>query len=183
MSEWKRFLTRRLWAKRLTMATAAPVAGPRTVAARVRAEGCSGIQTIHIREFHLLSDGDPACAGFHVGPTSPELQLGALGSSLTDTFLNQAAEQGVPVDRIEVEITGTVDLRSTSRGEPACQCPQDIRYTVHLRSSAPADQIAALHAAVERVCPVLNLLVRPQAIQGRIVHDLGTDARATPSPN
>ena len=183
MTAWTQLLVRRLRAKRQKMATARPSTARQTISASVRAEGCSGIQSIRIRGFHLLSDCHPACAGFHVGPTAPELQLGALGSSLAETFLSQAAERGVPLDDIEVEITGTLNPPGSPHGEPATVGPHDIRYTVHLRSPAPADQIAALHAAVARICPVLNLLVQPQVIKGRIVHDLGAGSGLTPSPN
>jgi uncharacterized OsmC-like protein len=183
VTDWKQVLLRRLRAKRQGLAMAAPSTAPQTVAARVRAEGCSGIRSIHIRGFQLLSDADSGCAGFHVGPTAPELQLGALGSSLTDTFLSQAAVRGVPLDDVEVEITGTLDASCSPQEEPARVCPHDIRYTVHLRSPAPAEQIAALHAAVERACPLLNLLIQPQAIQGQIVHELGPTPGLTSSPN
>jgi uncharacterized protein involved in cysteine biosynthesis len=41
---------------------------------------------------------------------------------------------------------------------------------VQLTSPASAEAIAALHAAVERSCPILNLLLTPQQISGSIVH-------------
>jgi len=47
--------------------------------------------------------------------------------------------------------------------------PQNIAYTVQIRSSASADTLADLHRIVERVCPILNLLVNPQQISGTLV--------------
>jgi hypothetical protein len=46
--------------------------------------------------------------------------------------------------------------------------PHNISYTVHISSPASEDEIAALHEAVERACPILNLLANPQQINGRI---------------
>jgi hypothetical protein len=42
---------------------------------------------------------------------------------------------------------------------------------VLLESPASAEEIAGLHTAVERVCPVLNLLLNPQTITGTILQN------------
>ena len=68
---------------------------PMTLTAQVRAEGRSGIRRIRIRDFQVISDSDAHFAGYDLGPSSPELQLGVLGSCLTHTFLIQAATLGV----------------------------------------------------------------------------------------
>ena len=54
----------------------------------------------------------------------------------------------------------------------------NISYTVHVTSSASDTELAALHQAVERVCPILNLLVNPQDIKGRIEHTVPAPAQA-----
>jgi uncharacterized OsmC-like protein len=48
--------------------------------------------------------------------------------------------------------------------------PHNISYTVRISSSAPQEDIAALHEAVERACPILNLLKNPQQITGEILY-------------
>ncbi len=62
-------------------------------------------------------------------------------------------------------MTAEVDYRA---GQPGFEhlpiCPQHISYTVHLESPASPEQISELHKAVERICPILNLLPNPQAI-------------------
>jgi hypothetical protein len=62
---------------------AAPDAGPRTIAATARVEGRSGVRRIRIRDFQIISDSGPELAGYDLGPSSPELQLGVLGSCVT----------------------------------------------------------------------------------------------------
>jgi uncharacterized OsmC-like protein len=117
----------------------------------------------------VISDSPPDFAGDSLGPSSPELQPGVLGSCLTHSFLIQAAAQEVAVDSLEVEVHGFIDARA---GHPAHAdipvYPQDIDCTVHLVSPASEEQIARLHAAVERFCPILNLLRTPQSITGRV---------------
>ncbi|HEY7033566.1 MAG TPA: OsmC family protein [Thermomicrobiales bacterium] len=180
---------RRLFAERRRAQRRRPLAhsgesAPRLISARVRAEGCSGLRHIQIRDFHLFTDLGPDCAGFDLGPTPFELQLGALGSCLTQTFLCHAAARGVVVERIEVEVTGRIDPLAGAPGQdqrPAT--PRDIRYTLHVTSPASADEVARLRDAVERSCPILNLLVQPQPIRGTIVHDLGPAPEVAASPN
>jgi uncharacterized OsmC-like protein len=145
------------------------------IGARVRAEGSSGIRRIRIRDFQLLSDSGPDCAGFDAGPTAAELQLGALGSCLTQTLLVEAATRHIPVDGVEVEVAGRIDPRDGA--------PCDIHYTLHLDSRATSGDLAALHQAVQRACPILNLLLRPQPIRGTLVHTPGSAPTPAPSPN
>jgi len=142
---------------------------PMTLTARVRAQGRSGIRRIRIRDFQVISDSEADFAGYDLGPSSPELQLGVLGSCLTHTFLIQAAALGVPLDSLELEVTGTIDPRAGSPGFEAVPIyPHGIRYAVSIASPAAPSEIEALQQAVERNCPILNLLRQPQAIAGEI---------------
>lgn len=144
-------------------------AGAKTLTARVSAEGRSGIRRIRIRDFQVISDSEADFAGYDLGPSSPELQLGVLGSCLTHTFLIQAAALGVPLDSLELEITGTIDPRAGSPGFEAVPIyPHGIRYAASIASPATPAEIEALREAVERNCPILNLLRQPQAIAGEI---------------
>jgi uncharacterized OsmC-like protein len=151
--------------------------GPHKLQAKVTAEGRSGVRRIRIRDFQILSDSPPDFAGYNLGPGSPELQLGVLGSCLTHIFLIQAADRQVPLDSLEVEVTAEQDHRAGQAGyEHVPVYPHNISYTVHITSPASEEEIAALHAAVERVCPILNLLVNPQQINGRIELTSSTEA-------
>ena len=144
---------------------------PRPLAAKVTAEGRSGIRRIRIRDFQVISDAGTDFAGYDLGPTSPELQLGVLGSCVTHITLIQAAELGVPLDKLEVEVEGTFDLRGGKPGfEHVPVYPRDLRYTIHIVSPASPEAIAALHAEVERTCPILNLLREPQRIKATVDH-------------
>lgn len=145
---------------------------PTTLEAKVRAEGRSGVRRIRIRNFQVISDSGPDFAGYDLGPSSPELQLGVLGSCLTHVFLIQAASRNVPLDSLEVEISGQIDPRSGQAGfEDVPIYPHNINYTVHISSPASESEIAALHDAVERSCPILNLLINPQQISGTVIND------------
>jgi uncharacterized OsmC-like protein len=142
---------------------------PSRIKARVSAEGRSGVRRIRIRDFQVISDSGPDFAGYNLGPSSPELQLGVLGSCLTHVFLIHAADRGVPLDSLEVEVSGQLDPRAGRPGfEQIPVYPHNLSYTVHITSPASSEEIAALHEAVERACPILNLLLNPQQISGTI---------------
>lgn len=138
--------------------------------AKVRALGRSGVREIRIRDFQIISDSPPDFAGYDLGPASPELQLGVLGSCLTHTTLIQAALRGVALHSLEVEVTGQQHPLAQQEGyEDVPVHPHNIRYKLHIGSSAPPEVIAELREAVKKVCPILNLLAHPQKIEGDLV--------------
>ena len=142
---------------------------PTALRARVTAEGRSGVRRIRLRDHQVLTDSPRDFVGYDLGPSSPELALGALGSCLTHSYLIQAAVQGVTLDSLEVEVTGQMDQRAGEAGyEAVPREPHGIAYTVHLGTSAPDEAVAKLHEAVERLCPVLNLLRNPQPVAGEV---------------
>lgn len=139
--------------------------------AQVSAEGRSGVRRIRIRDHQVVSDSPYSFAGYDLGPSSPELQLGVLGSCVTHITLIQAASRQVPIDSLEVEVSGTIDPRAGKPGfENVPIWPHDIAYELHITSPADTQAIHALYEAVEKACPILNLLRQPQAIQGRVRH-------------
>ncbi len=146
-------------------------AQPATLRARVSAEGRSGVRRIRIRDHQVLSDSPPDFAGFDLGPSSPELQLGVLGSCLTHIVLIQAAQRQVPVDEVEVDVRATIDPRAGRPGyEHVPVEPFGIECQVHIASSADAAVVQALLHEVERSCPILNLLRHPQAVRTTLNH-------------
>lgn len=141
----------------------------RTLQAHASVAGRSGVRRIRIRDFQVLTDSEADYAGYDLGPSSPELQLGVLGSCLTHVFLIHAAKHDVPLDSIEVDISARIDPRAGKPGfEDVPVNPHDIQYTVRLESPADRATIDRLHEIVERACPILNLLQRPQTITGTV---------------
>ena len=148
-----------------------------TLQAHVTAEGRSGVRRLRIREHQVISDSPYDFAGFNLGPSSPELQLGVLGTCVTHIFEIQAAKLQVPLDSLEVKVQGRIDPRAGHPGHEATPIwPHDIRYDVQVQTSASDEQLAELFEAVERNCPILNLLRNPQPIEGRVVR-VGGDAQ------
>lgn len=136
--------------------------------ARASVEGRSGVRRIGIRRHAIVSDSLPDFAGFDLGPSSPELQLGVLGSCLAHTILIQAALHDLPITSLEVEVAGTFDPRAGTEGfEDIPVHPRDLAYEVRLDSPAEPSTVQAFQARVEKACPILNLLRLPQSVSGR----------------
>ena len=170
MSNLREYLVQKreaLLAKREKAAQQTP--DPLQIAATVRAEGRSGIRRIRIRDFQIITDSPADFAGYGLGPTAPELQLGVLGSCLAHSFLIQAADHQTPIDALEVEIAAEIDARAGQPGYPEITVhPRQIRYTLRVESPASADEIATLQAAMESACPILSLLRSPHEISGSV---------------
>jgi len=143
-----------------------------TISARANAEGRSGVRHIRIRDHHIISDSPPDFAGYNLGPASPEIFLGSLSSCLTHIFLIHAADLQVPLSRLEVEVKADVDARGGKFDgyENVPFYPFNIRYSVEIDSTASKAEVDALHHAVEKWCPVLNLIKNPQPIEGSLVY-------------
>ncbi len=157
-------------------AMAEPGYRPDRLLARVTAEGRSGVRRIRVRGHEVITDSLPDFAGYDLGASSPELALGALGSCLTHSWLIQAAAQDVLIKRLEVEVTGTIDPRAGKPGHEATPVyPHDIGFVVHVGSPADAAAIERLRVAVDRACPILNLLRQPQYVAA-VVRHAGADA-------
>jgi uncharacterized OsmC-like protein len=143
---------------------------PKMVKVHVNVEGGSGIRRIRIHDHQVLIDSPYDFAGYDLGPNAVELQLGVLGSCLTSIFLIQAADKGIPLDEVSLEVTGQMDMRAGKPGyEHIPIYPHHIEYTVHIKSSASPETLADLHQTVERGCPIFNLLANPQIIKGTLV--------------
>jgi uncharacterized OsmC-like protein len=141
------------------------------LAARVSVEGRSGVRRIRIRDHQIVTDSGPDFAGYDLGPSSPELQLGVLGSCLAHSYLIQAARLGVPVETIAVDLSGQLDARAGAPGhETVPVSPHALAYTVRIVSPAAPEAVARLEAEVARACPILNLLKAPQDIHGTVEH-------------
>jgi uncharacterized OsmC-like protein len=145
-------------------------AAPHTAVATIRASskvgGSTGTRPTSMGDYIIISDSGPGLAGNSLGPTSPEMLLGALGSCLVHTYLIQACLLDVTLNDINIEVEATLDYKPVI-GMPGPTPPilSDIRYRADVDSAADPGVIEALHRAVEQNCPVLNTLRNPVSVQ------------------
>jgi uncharacterized OsmC-like protein len=136
------------------------------LSASSRIAGNSGVRPVRMGDYTVITDSAPGLAGFSLGPTAPEMLLGALASCLAHTYAIQAALLDVPLDSLEVSVSAALDFRGVV-GMPVSDAPmlQDICYHAEIGTSAPPDLIEQLHSAVALYCPVLNTLRLPADVR------------------
>src|SRR5690606_5314759 len=114
----------------------------------------------------------PNYAGYGLGPSSAQLQLGVLGSCLTHIFLVKAAELEITLDSLEVRLRGEIDPRGAEPEFPdAIVEPHNITYEVILSApSATTADLERLHKEAQDASLILNLLRNPQQITGTVTN-------------
>jgi uncharacterized OsmC-like protein len=143
-----------------------PEAGVVRLSARSRLAGNTGVRPTQMGQHTLVSDSAPGMAGHALGPTAPEMLLGALASCLVHTYVIQACLMNIPLDQIEVEISAALDMVTViSLDDTKPPALEDIVYVAHVTSPADDGVIQAMHDAVERNCPVLNTLRSPAQVR------------------
>jgi uncharacterized OsmC-like protein len=138
----------------------------------VEVDPVSGVRRLHIRHFNIIHDNPAWLAGNDLGPSAHEHQLGVLTSCITHITEIQAASRQIVLDSLSISIEGTIDPRAGRPGfEDVPPYLHNIRYSVHVRSPHTGEEIVALRDAVEAVCPIYNLILAEQKIEGRIVRE------------
>lgn len=120
-------------------------------------------------EHCMITDATPGLAGHALGPTAPEMLLGAVASCLVHTYLIQAALMNFPLDHVEIEISGKLDMAGVV-GLPYDKTPrlQEVSYVAHVETTGSEDNLRRRHQTVEDTCPVLNTIRYPVEVQRKI---------------
>lgn len=137
-----------------------------TITASAQIAGITGARPVTMGKFYLVTDSAPGLAGHALGPTSPELMLGALASCIAHTYLIEASLKNIPLDSVEIAVTGQMDYGPVV-GLPSAEPARfaSIAYRAKVETPADAAMLEAMHRAVEESCPVLNTLRYPVSVQ------------------
>lgn len=135
--------------------------------ARVEWSGRGTASSAHIRHFPPTAfDEPPALAGADAAPNPVEQVLAALGACLTTTFVANASLQGIPIDSVEVDLHGDLDLRGFLGLSTTVNPGYDsVQVELKVRSRASAAQIEALARRAEATCPVSAIFQRNVAVK------------------
>jgi len=105
--------------------------------------------------FKIFMDEPEELGGTNGAPNPLDFILAAHGGCLNFMTFFIANEMGIPVDGTEINITGKLDPSKFSGADMSVRAGyQEIAIGIEVKSSASADQIAQLLAAVEARCPV-----------------------------
>ena len=135
-----------------------PAAAQATFEATSRQE--SGLHsTVRVRHFTLDVDEPETLGGADKAPNPVEYILAALASCQEITYRLYADSLGIPLDGVSVTLKGTLDLRGFFAVDDTVRPGfQGIEATVSFDSPAAEDELKRLTDAVDRHCPVLDIL-------------------------
>jgi uncharacterized OsmC-like protein len=168
MSQLEPYLRRKadVLAQRRQEISADPSAGKVQLSVSSEVAGNTGVRPVQMGAYRIATDSAPGLAGHSLGPSSPEMLLGALASCLVHTYLLQACLLEIPLDHVDVQVEGALDMTGVvGLAHEGPIALESLRYTPTLQTTATPDQQAQLHRAVEATCAVLNTLRQATAVE------------------
>lgn len=116
----------------------------------------NGVRQLTVNDKYLILHDNPAyLGGTDIGMTSIEGVLGILGTCITHISLGQAAERALDVDSISLTVEAEWDPRAGRKGfEKVSIAPQNVRYTLHVKTPESAQTVKEWIEAVEKICPM-----------------------------
>lgn len=136
-----------------------PDAGFAQIKASSYVAGITGIRPVTMGDYVVNTDSAPGLAGHSLGPSSPELLLGALASCLAHTYVLQAALHDVSLQQVSVEVTGALNMADAiNPSNDRTIAIENLGFRANIQSDAADATMQKLHSDVERACAVLNTL-------------------------
>lgn len=126
-----------------------------------------------VRDFAPITvDEPPDLGGTNAGPNPVEFLLVALGTCQEIMYSAYAAVMGIPLNSVSVNMRGFLDLKGLfglDANVPAGY--QKIEFETVIDSPADPQKVQELVQAVQTHCPVLDTLVRPVEVTGKVTHN------------
>ena len=121
------------------------------------------------RSFVIRADEPEEILGSNEAPNPQELLMAALNACMTVGYVAGAAKRGITLSKLEIETSGTLDLRgffalsdTVPPGYPA------LNYVVRIAGDGTAEQFADIHAEVQATSPNYDNLARAIRMDARL---------------
>lgn len=121
------------------------------------------------RGHETLADEPRSLGGTDTAQSPVELLLTSLATCQAVTYRLWAAELGIALDRVSVDVEGALDLRGFLGLADVPAGYTSIRMAVTLEGPEAGERYRALSDAVDRHCPVTDVLARPVPIEREVV--------------
>lgn len=109
----------------------------------------------NVNAFKIFMDEPEELGGMNGAPNPLDFILAAQGGCLNYMTFFIAKEMGIPIEGTEITITGNLDPAKFAGTDMDVRAGyQDINVNICVKSSASAEDLAKLKAAVEQRCPV-----------------------------
>ena len=125
-----------------------------------------------VRKSHsIVVDEPPEFGGCDLGVSPVELVLAALGTSQEIMYSKLASIMGIELEDCDVRLTAELDVRGLlgiKDDESISPGFSKINYETTIKSSASNEEMQKLINAVEKQCPVLDILTRNVKVAGSV---------------
>ena len=152
----------------VTATTRAVDADPDNAHALFRATGSGGDgvrSEIRIGRHDVVVDEPPALGGDDAAPNPVEFALAGLLSCQVVTYRFWAAKLGIPLDDVQVDVEGDLDVRGFFGLDDGVRPGfGEVRLVVDLRGPASEEDYRRLRETVDAHCPVLDLFRNPTPV-------------------
>jgi uncharacterized OsmC-like protein len=115
------------------------------------------------------SDEPSAMGGGDSAPNPVEQLLTALGNCLAVGYAANASVAGIAIDKLKIELSGDIDLHAFLGLSDGHAGFDSISAKVTLESSAPRDELEALHAKVQASSPVGHTVAKAVPVEFNLV--------------
>lgn len=147
-----------------------PAEGRKTLSGITSWNGGAHSTTI-VRSFAIPADEPVAMGGTNRGPSPMELVLTALSACITISIAYSAAEEGVEVNFIEIDVEGDIDLRGLfGIADDVRPGFEKVLVTVRIEADAPRDRLQELVMRGYRRSPVADSLMGKVPVRICLVH-------------
>jgi len=116
-------------------------------------------------------DEPKSLGGTDTGLNPVEMVLTGLGGCLSICAGMFAKSCNVKLNNFYVDIEGDLDFRGFKGDKEVDPGFQDIRFTIHVDSDSPEENIKKLIELIEARCPVSDTLQRKMNVKGDFVID------------
>lgn len=109
-------------------------------------------------EFSFRVSEPAALGGNNSGPNPFQYLIGAFQGCIAVVIETVAGEQGFTIDAVDIDITGTLDLRGFEGVEGVSPHFQTVTGAVRIKADLDFEQFTTLVTETERRCPIYNLI-------------------------
>ena len=120
---------------------------------------------VKVRSHEFIIDEPKSVAGDDTGPAPTELLLSSIAGCELSVLSREAYLMGLQIEKAEIEIEGTLDIRGYMGLANVPPGFQNIKLIVKITSPESREKIDTLMKIVQIKCPVLNTLKNPPKIE------------------
>ncbi|MDN7025888.1 OsmC family protein [Methanoculleus sp. FWC-SCC1] len=130
------------------------------------------------RNFVIAADESGGVGGTNRGPGPSELVLAALGACITVAIAYSAAEEGIDLRSVELDVEGDIDLAGFFRRDLSTDAGPGfsaVRVTARVDADAEPERIAAIVQRGQERSAVLDTLSHPVPVMVRLEQEVPAD--------